>query len=136
MNDSKNQINLHYEFPGGTLILSAKSPLGLCRRDSSFKGGKMATKQEHFMHKENKYGIFCITWAAGFLFDDDTPRRYSRSKDMPFRFRLLDGDGVEYFRGYCTDCTSEDAFLPVDEYGVNFGCETIQYYENGKWETL
>jgi len=53
------------------------------------------------------------------------------------KFRMLDDDGIVYYVGYCEDGDSEEAFNPLDDYGMpNDGCTEIQYWENGKWETL
>ena len=53
------------------------------------------------------------------------------------KFRMLNGDGEVYYYGYSSDNNTEDAFAPLDDFGgPNDGCTEIQYYENGKWETL
>ncbi len=49
------------------------------------------------------------------------------------KFRLLDDDGIVYFTGRSEDSSS---FGPLDSYGVGFGCTSIEYLENGKWEVL
>ena len=49
------------------------------------------------------------------------------------KFRLLDDDEEVYFIGLSSDSSSFD---PIDEFGIAFGCTDIQYYENGKWESL
>ena len=53
------------------------------------------------------------------------------------KFRLLDGDGVVYAKGrFVGDAGSEDAFGPLDDYGMpNWGCTSIEYWENG-WKAL
>jgi len=52
-------------------------------------------------------------------------------------FRLLDDDGEVYYLGVSNDSESENAFAPLDDYGMpNAGCTEIQYLRNGKWETL
>lgn len=48
-------------------------------------------------------------------------------------FRLLDDDKIVYFYGYSDDNSS---FRPLDETMGSYGCTEIQYFENGKWETL
>ena len=49
-------------------------------------------------------------------------------------FRMLDDDGEVYYTGYSDDNSS---FKPLDDFGTpNAGCTEIQYFENGKWETL
>lgn len=58
-------------------------------------------------------------------------------KACKFKFRLLDDDGQVYYEGYSNDKDSEKAFMPLDNFGMpNAGCTEIQYWENGKWETL
>ena len=50
------------------------------------------------------------------------------------RFRMLDDDGMMYYKGYSDDSSS---FEPLDDFGMpNAGCTDIQYWENGKWESL
>jgi len=46
-----------------------------------------------------------------------------------YKFRLLDDDGKVQYVGYSNDPSS---FVPLDQ----FGCTSIEYYENGKWELL
>ncbi|HID40635.1 MAG TPA: hypothetical protein EYP33_00575 [Pyrodictium sp.] len=54
-----------------------------------------------------------------------------------YKFRMLDDDNNIYYYGRSSDKDSEDAFSPLDDFGrPNAGCTEIQYYENGKWETL
>lgn len=55
-----------------------------------------------------------------------------------YAFRMLTDDGEIIYEGRSTDCDSEKAFAPLDDYGSpNFGCTTIQYYSTAKgWETL
>lgn len=50
-----------------------------------------------------------------------------------FKFRLLDDDEEVYFEGLSGNSSS---FSPLDGFGVAFGCTDIQYFENGKWESL
>lgn len=55
-----------------------------------------------------------------------------------YKFRLSDDDGEIYFYGVSTDCRSEAAFRPLDEFGKpGYGCTNIEYKnENGHWELL
>ena len=53
------------------------------------------------------------------------------------KFRMLDGDGIVYFEGLFIGDENTDEFEPLDDYGTpDSGCTDIQYFENGKWETL
>lgn len=54
-----------------------------------------------------------------------------------YPFRLLDDDGEVYYEGLSTDCDSDRAFDPLDDYGTpNAGCTEIQYKRGGAWVTL
>lgn len=63
-----------------------------------------------------------------------------KSKDIElYKFRLLDDDGEIYCAGVCDTCDDEEAFAPLDDYGMgSLGCTTIQYKDTvtGKYETL
>lgn len=51
-----------------------------------------------------------------------------------YAFRLLDDDGEVYFHGRSSNNSS---FAPLDQFGMpGYGCTEIQYYEDGKWQTL
>jgi len=51
-----------------------------------------------------------------------------------WKFRLLDDDGEVYYVGYSGNSSS---FSPLDDFGMpNAGCTDIQYFENGRWESL
>jgi hypothetical protein len=55
------------------------------------------------------------------------------------KFRLLDGDDeVTYTGRFIGDERSQDAFGPLDDFGMpNAGCTTIEYRNiNGKFEAL
>ena len=53
-----------------------------------------------------------------------------------FKFRLKD-DGQVYYEGLCNDNNSQDAFAPLDDFGMpNAGCTSIEYFNNGSWEVL
>ena len=50
------------------------------------------------------------------------------------KFRMLDDDDTVYYEGYSNNSSS---FAPLDDFGMpNAGCTDIQYYEDGKWESL
>lgn len=53
----------------------------------------------------------------------------------PYRFRLLDGDGVVYAYG---KSSSDSSFVPLDTYMYVYGCTEIQYKnpKTGMYETL
>jgi hypothetical protein len=55
---------------------------------------------------------------------------------MPHKFRLLDDDGTVYFDGWSNDNESLMAFDPLDWAMADSGCTEIQYFNDGKWETL
>lgn len=58
-------------------------------------------------------------------------------KENSVRFRLKDDDDTVYYEGLCDDSSSEEAFEPLDDFGMpNDGCTSIEYFENGKWEVL
>ena len=59
-------------------------------------------------------------------------------RDQIIDFRLLDDDGTLYYEGIAdkTVYDTEEGFEPLDEFGIGAGCTEIQYFENGKWETL
>jgi len=48
-------------------------------------------------------------------------------------FRLLDDDDLVYFYGF--QSTKYDEFSPLDNYGVDYGCTTLQYKHDitGDW---
>lgn len=60
------------------------------------------------------------------------------AEPLTTKFRLLDDDGEIYFEGLCGDLNTDadNAFDPLDCLGVDYGCTTLQYLENGEWETL
>lgn len=55
---------------------------------------------------------------------------------LPFQFRLLDGDGEIYYQGRSDDRDSEEAFEPLDWASAHAGATEIQYFRDGRWETL
>jgi hypothetical protein len=56
--------------------------------------------------------------------------------ELPYRFRLLDDDGEVYYLGRSDDQDSEAAFAPLDWAADHAGCAEIQYWRDGRWETL
>jgi hypothetical protein len=61
----------------------------------------------------------------------------SKASLLKHRFRLLDGDGKVYYEGRSDDCDSQQAFEPLDDFGVGFaGCTEIRYFANGSWQAL
>lgn len=58
--------------------------------------------------------------------------------DKLARFRIYDDDGELYFSGYFLgDSESEDAFGPLDDYGMpDSGATEIRYLRGEVWETL
>lgn len=56
----------------------------------------------------------------------------------PYKFRLLDDDGVIYAYGYSKTNDDEEAFLPLDDYQGAYGVTEIQYRDpkTKEWETL
>lgn len=56
--------------------------------------------------------------------------------ELPYLFRLLDGDGEVCYRGHSDDQDSEASFAPLDWAAAHAGCTDIQYRRDGRWETL
>ena len=54
------------------------------------------------------------------------------------KFRCCDDDGIWYFMGVSTSCDDEDAFAPLDDIGVAYGCTYIEYWneDTHEWEEL
>lgn len=59
-----------------------------------------------------------------------------KPKNMQFKFRLKDDDGIIYCYGYSKTNDDDKAFEPLDWAQPNYGCTTIEYYDNGVWEVL
>jgi len=62
-----------------------------------------------------------------------TGELHGNEEKCKFQFRLLDDDEEVYFLGLSGNSSS---FEPLDYFGNGFGCTDIQYFENGKWESL
>lgn len=58
-----------------------------------------------------------------------------KPKDLDFKFRLLDDDGIIYAYGYSNN---NDSFAPLDKYQPMYGVTEIQYKDvnTGEWKTL
>lgn len=56
----------------------------------------------------------------------------------PYKFRLLDDDGVVYAYGYSKTNDDENAFRPLDYYEGAYGVTMIEYWnsETKEWEML
>ena len=54
------------------------------------------------------------------------------------KFRCCDDDGIWYFKGISTSCDDEDAFAPLDDIGIAYGCTYIEYWneDTNEWEVL
>ena len=60
--------------------------------------------------------------------------RETTPQELPRCFRILDDDGNIYYEGKAGRNVD---FEPLDDFGEgNAGASTIQYFINGKWETL
>lgn len=71
----------------------------------------------------------------------DLPTRVGlgRNKDqpMPHRWRVKDDDGVVCYEGRSNDCTSQDAFAPLDFAQADVGATSIEYLDkSGRWVVL
>lgn len=56
--------------------------------------------------------------------------------DQTLKFRLLDDDGETYFIGQMRPTQSERLFIPLDNFGVDYGCTSIEIFENGQWAAV
>jgi len=54
------------------------------------------------------------------------------------KFRMYDDDDELYYDGlFIGDASSEDGFIPLDDFGTpNAGATRIDYLEDGRWVTL
>lgn len=67
----------------------------------------------------------------------DEYRNKNKNHQGMHKFRLLDDDGEIYFYGWSETNDDEAAFLPLDYYGVAYGCTMIEYKNNkGEWGEL
>jgi len=53
--------------------------------------------------------------------------------DQTLKFRLKDDDDNVYFIGQMRPTQSESIFLPLDTFGEQYGCTSIETFENGEW---
>ena len=61
----------------------------------------------------------------------------SQRERLHHQFRLHDDDGELYYEGLSDDADSENAFDPLDDFGIGYaGCTEIRYLRNGNWESL
>jgi len=63
------------------------------------------------------------------------PSGHLEDVEMPYEFRMLDGDGEVYYLGRSSH---RDVFAPLDQFGEpNAGCASIQYKNDaGAWTEL
>jgi hypothetical protein len=62
--------------------------------------------------------------------------RYQPKSNQTMRFRLLDDDDNVYFKGVMEPTDTEALFIPLDEFGVDYGCTSIQILDCGIWTTV
>lgn len=68
-------------------------------------------------------------WIARYAMNQITPEIL---KALPYRFRVLDSDGIPYYLGFA----SEEGFAPKDWAMANAGCTAIEYANGDQWEML
>lgn len=64
---------------------------------------------------------------------------YNKETKLKHRFRMLDGDDNICYYGWSNANDSEEAFEPLDDFGLsNASCTKIQYYDEKteEWEAL
>ena len=63
-----------------------------------------------------------------------TSPAFDPSRELPFKFRMKDGDGEVYYEGR----SDEEDFDPLDDLGTpDAGCTSIEYLQpNGEWQEL
>lgn len=81
---------------------------------------------------------FVITWILPSLMTDDDfdfleKEKASKTPEMAYRFKIFDDDGILYIEGLSAE---NNSFEPLDEFGINYGCTEIHYFENGKFQRL
>lgn len=80
--------------------------------------------------------MFVITKWTRHVTDDKKDKYTGKSHDnLPYKFRLLDDDGVVYAYGYSND---DSDFGPLDCYMYSYGVTEIQYKNpvTKEYETL
>ena len=61
----------------------------------------------------------------------------AKAAELPYQFRLYDGDDNLYYTGRSNDRDSEDAFIPLEWAEADSGCAYIEYLQDdGNWEML
>ncbi|MEO2054725.1 MAG: hypothetical protein ABGX83_05440 [Nitrospira sp.] len=64
----------------------------------------------------------------------------TRSAPTPYRFKMYDDDGEIMLAGVCSHHDDENAFAPLEDFGMpSYGCTEIRYQRDGKtgpFETL
>lgn len=82
---------------------------------------------------------FVITlWTKHITDSGKNERTGANHKEFPYKFRLLDDDGIVYAYGYCKTNDDEDAFNPLDYYMYDYGVVSIEYWNpvTKTWEEL
>lgn len=82
--------------------------------------------------------MFKITkWCKSITDDHKDKIVCEKPKELNYKFRLLDDDGIIYAYGYADSNDDEKAFAPLEKYQPDYGVTEIQYKnKDGKWETL
>ena len=80
--------------------------------------------------KGSNFNAVGIVGPKGATLTAQAIQNHSQSK----LFRMLDDDGEVYYEGFVV---GENPSAPLTDFGTpNAGCTTIQYFMDGKWETL
>lgn len=86
-------------------------------------------------HLSDKYSEYDRTDYKSYDFDTDV---WAKRKHIPFR--LYDDDGNIYYEGEIDDVSlngdEDEAFAPLNFGEVDAGCTRMDFFENGKWQTL
>ena len=73
-------------------------------------------------------------WCASITDSGKDETINQKPNNMPYKFRLLDDDGIIYAYGYSDD---DSSFEPLDYYMPIYGCTTIEYKNSdGNYEEL
>lgn len=80
---------------------------------------------------------YIIHSVSSFLQDKNTKEfieseKRKKGNDYNFAFKLLDADGIVYFRGLSN---KKWTFEPLDDFGISYGCTEIKYWSENKYET-
>lgn len=82
---------------------------------------------------------FVITmWTKAVTDSGKDEKTHACHTAYPYKFRLLDDDGVIYAYGYSKTNNDENAFLPLDYYAGAYGVTMIEYRnpKTKEWEML